>query len=117
MTVTVDGVDAPIYFVSSGQINFLIPYAVSTGLSPIQVKTATATVNGTVRVIGSGPGIFVKDATTVTPPKGAILNQDNSENTSSNLARRGQVVQIYATGPRRSAPRLPTAPAHPQARW
>src|SRR5262249_18430186 len=31
--------------------------------------------------------------------KGAILNQDGSENTSSNLVRRGQVISIYATGP------------------
>jgi uncharacterized protein (TIGR03437 family) len=97
--VTVDGVDAPLYFVSATQINFLIPYATTAGLRTLQVKTASAPVNGSVRVISSGPGIFVKDSTTANPPKGAILNQDGIENTSSNVARRGQVIQIYATGP------------------
>src|SRR5262249_46132680 len=65
----------------------------------IQVKTPSTTVTGSVRVISSGPGLFVKDTTTQKPPKGAILNQDGIENTSSNVARRGQVIQIYATGP------------------
>src|SRR5262249_38466150 len=86
VTVTVDGVDAPVYFVSANQVNFLIPYATATGLRSIQIKSGSGTVNGSVRVISSGPGIFVKDATTAKPPKGAILNQDGSENTSSNLA-------------------------------
>jgi uncharacterized protein (TIGR03437 family) len=105
VTVTVDGSEAPVYFVSSGQINFLIPAAVAPGIRPVQVRTPSATVNGSVRVITSGPGLFVKDASTDRPPKGAILNQDSTENTSSNLARRGQVIQIYGTGPGRpSAP-------------
>jgi uncharacterized protein (TIGR03437 family) len=99
VTVSVDGTEAPVYFVSAGQINFLIPGSVAPGIRPVEVKTAGATVTGSVRVISSGPGLFVKDATTQLPPKGAILNQDSTENTSSNLARRGQVIQIYGTGP------------------
>src|SRR5262245_36604023 len=39
VTVTVDGVDAPVYFVSSGQINFLIPFQVAAGVRQVQVKT------------------------------------------------------------------------------
>jgi len=96
VTVTVDGTDAAVYFVSAGQINFLIPYATVPGVRTIQVKTPSATVNGSVRVITSGPGLFVKDTAT---RKGAILNEDSTENTSSNMARRGQVIQIYGTGP------------------
>jgi len=96
VTVTVDGTDAPIYFVSGTQVNFLIPAGTVTGVKPVQVKTSGATVSGTVRLIPAAPGLFVKDA--ATPPKGAILNQDSTENTSGNLARRGQVIQIFGAG-------------------
>ncbi len=96
VTVTVDGVDAPVYFVSATQINFLIPYETQPGVRPVAVKTPTVTLNGTVRVLKAAPAIFVQDAST--PPKGAILNQNSSLNSSGNAARRGEVIQIYGTG-------------------
>ena len=96
--VTIDGVDAPLYDVRSTQITFLIPGATAAGLRPVQITTSAATVNGSVRVIGSAPGLFTKDAQV--PPKGAIRNQDGvTENTSSTPAKRGDVISIYATGP------------------
>src|SRR5262249_54517169 len=73
VAVSIDGVDAPVYFVSSGQINFLVPNGVTPGLKDVQVRTGAGNVNGTVRVISTGPGLFVKDTTTQRPPKGAIL--------------------------------------------
>jgi uncharacterized protein (TIGR03437 family) len=96
VTVTVDGIEAPVYFVSAAQINFLIPYAVRPGLKPVVVRTAAGTQNGTVRILRAAPAIFVQDS--ANPPKGAILNQNSSLNTSSNAARRGEVIQIYGTG-------------------
>jgi uncharacterized protein (TIGR03437 family) len=98
VTVTLNGTEVPLYYVSATQINFLIPSQSAPGFQPVQVKTASATVAGNVRVISTGPGIFVKDAT-LRPPRGAAINQDGTENASGNPARRGQVVSIYATGP------------------
>jgi minor extracellular serine protease Vpr len=96
--VTVGGADAAIYDVRSTQLTFLIPYSVTPGVQPVQITTGGATVNGSVRVISSAPGLFTKD--TQLPPRGAIRNQDGStENTSSSPARRGDVISIYATGP------------------
>jgi uncharacterized protein (TIGR03437 family) len=97
--VSIEGVDAPVYFVSSSQINFLIPYQTASGLRTVQVKTASGTVSGNVRVISAAPGIFIKDTTQQIPPKGAIRNEDASENTSSNPTHRGKIISIYATGP------------------
>jgi uncharacterized protein (TIGR03437 family) len=97
VTVSVGGTNAPIYFVSSGQINFLLPYATTAGLKTVAITTPSGTLNGNVRVIVSAPGLFIKDQQT--PPKGAILNQDGVENTQSVPARRGSVIAIYATGP------------------
>jgi uncharacterized protein (TIGR03437 family) len=99
VSVSIDGVNAPVYYVSSTQIVFVIPAQATTGLKNVQVRTGSATVTGSVRLISSAPGLFIKDSTQQRPPKGAVLNQNGTENTSSNLARRGEVIQIYATGP------------------
>jgi len=101
VTVTVGGVESPLYFVSSRQINFLVPYQLTPGLHPVQVKTPGGVQAGTVRIMSAAPGIFIKDTGQQQPPKGAILNQDGTENTSSNPVRRGQVISIFATGPGR----------------
>jgi uncharacterized protein (TIGR03437 family) len=97
VTVTVAAIPAPVYFVSATQINFIVPAAASAGLQSLQVKTATATFDGTIRILTAAPGIFTQDA--ATPPKGAVLNQNFSVNTSTNVALRGDTVQIFGTGP------------------
>jgi uncharacterized protein (TIGR03437 family) len=99
VTVTVDSIDAPVYYVSNTQINFLVPYGVTPGNRTITVKTGSGNQTGTIRIISAAPGLFIKDATTQVPPKGAILNQDYSENTQSTMVKRGDVIQIFATGP------------------
>lgn len=93
VTVSVNGTPAPVYFVSPTQVNFLVPFAVTPGVRTVEVKTGSATLTGTVRVMSAAPGIF---ANTI---GGAVLNQDGALNTDSARAGRGQVIQIYATGP------------------
>jgi uncharacterized protein (TIGR03437 family) len=97
VTVTVDGVDAPISYVSADYINFLMPYATLPGLRPVQIKTPGGTVSGSVRVTPSGPGIFVLD--TQKPPTGAIRNSDFTVNSAATPAKRGDFIQIYGNGP------------------
>jgi uncharacterized protein (TIGR03437 family) len=97
--VTIDGVDAPLYFVAASQMVFLIPYGMSNALHPVVITTPTGTVNGSVRVMAASPGLFIKD-TSISPPRGAVRNQDGvTENTSSTPANRGDVISIYGTGP------------------
>jgi uncharacterized protein (TIGR03437 family) len=77
------------------QINLLVPYEL-TGQ-----KSTTIVVNNngaksaavTVDVLETFPGIFTVDGTS-----GAILTADNRLVTSSNPAKRGEVVVIYCTG-------------------
>lgn len=96
VSVTVEGVAAPLLYVSDTQINFAVPSQSAAGMRVIEVKTAASTKTGTLWVTPAAPGIFTKDS--ATPSRGAVLNQDGSENSSSNPAQRGQVVSIYATG-------------------
>ena len=93
VTVTVNGVAAPVYFISASQVNFLVPFAVTPGVRNVEVKTAGATLTGSVRIMSAAPGIFAN------PSGGAVLNQDGALNATGARAGRGQVIQIFATGP------------------
>lgn len=93
VTVSVNGVAAPVYFVSPSQINFLVPFAVTPGLRTVEIKTGSATLTGSVRVMSAAPGIFAN------ANGGAILNQDGALNSEQAPTRRGQVISIFATGP------------------
>ena len=93
VTVSVNGVAAPVYFISPSQVNFLVPFAVTPGVRNVEVKTSSATLTGTVRVISAAPGIFANSS------GGAVVNQDGSLNADAARAVRGQVISIYATGP------------------
>ncbi len=96
--VSVDGVDAALYDVRSTQLTFLIPYAAAPGVRNVRITTGGGVIETSVRVIGSAPGLFTKDAQN--PPRGAIRNQDGAtENTATSPTRRGETVSIYGTGP------------------
>lgn len=97
VTVSVNGVAAPVYYVSGVQINFIVPAAVPAGVHPFEVRTASQTYTSTIRILPAAPGIFTQDA--ATPPKGAVLNQNFSLNTAQNPALRGDVIQLYGSGP------------------
>ena len=116
VSITVNGIAARINFVSATQINFLIPGQATPGLHPVVVTIPSGTLNGTVRVVAAAPGIFKKDA--AEPALGAILNQDNSENSQNRPAIRGQAISIYATGQGALSASVPdgaAAPSNPPA--
>lgn len=99
VTVTIGGLPAPIYFVSAGQIDCLVPYAV-TGSS----VTVTVNNNGvfsnvvTVPLANTSPGIFSLDTTGT--GDGAILDftTGNSIVNAASPAKKGDIVVVYMTG-------------------
>lgn len=100
--VLVNGTAAPLYYVgpstssSTGQINFQVPAAVSAGGGSVVVTVnGTEVARGAMSTATVSPGIFITDYTS---RQGAILNQDNSVNTMSSRAHRGDVIQIFGTG-------------------
>lgn len=61
-TVTINGVRAPLVFVSPGQINFVVPANVTPGSATIVVSTATGVYSAaTVPIIPTAPALFTKD--------------------------------------------------------
>ncbi len=98
--VTFDGTPAPLIYVSSGQINAIVPYEVKPTQGTTSVVVST---NGTVSsamqlsVAATAPGVFTANETG--SGQGAILNQDNiTPNSASKPAPKGSVIVIYATG-------------------
>jgi len=96
--VTVNGTPAPLYYVSPGQVDFQIPYAIPPGPALVQVSS-----NGNP---GMSAGITVQQAApsilTWTDSSGNVRaiaqNQDYSLNTSTNCAAPGTYVTVYMMG-------------------
>jgi uncharacterized protein (TIGR03437 family) len=89
VSVTWNGVPAPLYFVRSDQLNVQVPYE----LAGATEASLVVTVNGqssdpiTLPVAPTRPGLFP-----------GIWNQDGSVNSTDNPAPAGSIVVLYATG-------------------
>ena len=93
----IGGVEAPLYFVSRSQINFVVPVATASGKQTVEVLSGGAVVaKGSVNVYDFGPGLASSDNSATR--QGIIQNQDYSINGEQSRARRGEIIQIYATG-------------------
>ena len=93
-----DDVPAPVVFTSAGQVNVIVPYAVADKSATRMVVEYNGTKSNPIQlpVAASAPAIF-----TIPPSgagQGAILNQNNSVNSTTSPAGRNTVVQIFATG-------------------
>ena len=110
--VLFDNVPAPLIFVSSAQINAIVPYEVAsllnttTGTKVTVVRGAVTSSALVLGVTAASPAIFSTLQTG--NGQGAILNQDLSVNTVTNPAAKGSVVLIYGTGEGPLTPSVPT---------
>lgn len=110
VSVTINGVLAPLYFVSTTQINGQVPFETQTGTA-----TAVITVNGSAPaqisfpVVAAEPGILVDSG----GPHATSQNQDYSRNTASNPAKPGSIVLVYLSGIGQVNSPIPTNTASP----
>lgn len=94
-SVMINGIPAPLLFVSDTQINLQVPHEL-TGQSnaTLVVSNGIASTSVQMQIMPAHPGIFTVDGTS-----GAILHGVSNQLVSrSNPASRGEVVVIYATG-------------------
>jgi uncharacterized protein (TIGR03437 family) len=86
-SVSINGVAAPLFYVSPTQINAQVPFEVQPGPATLTVTTASGTSSSAAfTVSAAAPGIFV------------VQNPDGSLNSASNPASAGSVVTVYLTG-------------------
>jgi uncharacterized protein (TIGR03437 family) len=100
VTVSIGGLPAPIQLVSSGQINCLVPYEISTTSGPVPIvvsnsNTPSNTVN--MPVAAAEPGAFSNDLSGA--GEGAVThNTTGALVTAANPAVAGEVLVVYLTG-------------------
>ncbi len=96
--VLFDGVPAPLTYVSATQVNAIVPFELAGNAVSTQVQVSVQGIASspvTEFLASSVPAIFTASGGS---GQGAILNQDNSPNSSSNPAAKGSVLQVFITG-------------------
>jgi uncharacterized protein (TIGR03437 family) len=98
--VLFDGVATPLLYVSSTQINAIVPFGIADQPeTTMVVKNASGSSNhALLGVVSAVPGIFVTGSAYQNLPVAAALNQDGSINSPSNRAAPGSIVSVFATG-------------------
>jgi trimeric autotransporter adhesin len=73
-SVEINGVPAPLVYVSPGQINLVVPSGLTVGTATVLIRSTSSgsTQSGAALVTASAPGLFTNDASGAGP--GAILN-------------------------------------------
>ena len=117
--VLFNGTEAFVTFVSSGQINALVPSGIA-GANQAELQVEYQTMPGnriSLPVAGATPGIFTMNASGT--GTAVVVNQDGTFNSNVNPAPRGSVVAFWATGQGQTSPLLvdgtqPLAPVFPK---
>ncbi len=89
--------DAPLLYVSAGQINAQAPYSLTGREStPVEVfYQGVLRCRAEISVTGAAPGIFTLENGT---GQAAAVNSDGTPNSADNPAPRGSFLTLYATG-------------------
>ena len=96
VSVLINNKPAPLYFVSPGQLNVLVPYATTGPTATIMVQNGVNSNTVTVPVAATSPGIYTLDQSG--SGGGAILHADYSLVNAAKPAIGGETVLIYLTG-------------------
>jgi uncharacterized protein (TIGR03437 family) len=96
--VSVNGVAAPLLGVWATQINFQVPGGTAAGTTQIAISVPGQNpVTGTMQVVSSSPGIFLRDFGSLDRPA-AVLTAGYQLITSTVRAERNGLIQIFGTG-------------------
>jgi uncharacterized protein (TIGR03437 family) len=118
VSVSFAGTLAPIYSASNvngqQQLTIQVPCQVTPGASvPVTVNVGGATVTVNVAVQPASPGIFTSPMPADNVVRAAAVRPDGSYVTTTNPARIGEIVRIYATGLGTTNPALATGGVPP----
>jgi uncharacterized protein (TIGR03437 family) len=115
VSVAINDKPAPVFFISSGQVNALAPLDDATGDVRVVVKNANgesmpataqkrALLPALYAPFGQGDKLFVTGVENAT---GAILGKPGVESRATRAFRPGDIVQFYATGLGATDPQIP----------
>jgi uncharacterized protein (TIGR03437 family) len=112
-SLSIGGINAPLFYSSAAQINAQIPYNLPVNSRPqvIVSQNGAPTVPEPIVVAAAAPGIFAINQQGT--GQGAILNAQNVLVNASEPAAAGDVVQVFATGLGATNPAVATGAAAP----
>ena len=94
VSVTINGIPAPLTYISPTQINAQVPFEVGSGPAKLElIKNGVPGQPVPISIADTAPQIFLTTGT-----HAAALNQDYSVNTPDNPATTGSVISVYWTG-------------------
>jgi uncharacterized protein (TIGR03437 family) len=93
VSATVNGVAAPLYYVSPSQLNIQIPYETAAGTALLAVSNNGLVATSSFTVSASAPGIYLQSGNAITPDAGG---------------RRGQIYTLFLTGAGEVSPPVST---------
>jgi uncharacterized protein (TIGR03437 family) len=96
VSATVNGITAPLYYVSPGQLNIQIPYETATGTALLAVSNNGQVATYSFPVSASAPGIYLQSGNAITP------NASGS---------RAQIYTLFITGAGEVSPPISTGAA------
>jgi len=94
----VNGVTAPLYYVSPNQVNIQIPYETQPGTNTLTVGNPYVNVNYDIKIVPAAPGIFTTDGFTAAPFSSAAA---------------GQTTTLFITGDGQLSPSLADGTSSP----
>lgn len=90
----------PLYFVSSGQINYQVPWSAQPGsnadVTVVKKSTGQVLASSLVRIVDVSPGFFT--ATSNGRGQVSAINEDGTINSITNPIARGKIIALYGTG-------------------
>jgi len=92
-SVDVNGEAAPLFYAGPNQINFQVPFDISSNAAVTVLANAVQTGASSVPVHNTAPGIFL-----LPQGRAAALNQDYSVNSSVNAAAPASAIAVFVTG-------------------
>jgi|GEM_PF-1796776 len=109
-TVEINGVRAGLFFVSAGQINFLIPAGVASGTASVVVRSGDGVVSqGTLAIATAAPTIFTSTqsgsgaAAALVTSDGVNFELVSNSNGGTRPVQPGQYLILFGTGVRNAA--------------
>jgi len=97
VSVTVNGIPAPVQLASSGQVNCIVPYGVNTFFAVFQLTYNSQKSNSvTVYVDSSSPGSFSLNNTGTGPA--SALHLDGTLVNAASPAKIGETIELFVTG-------------------
>ncbi len=109
VSVTINGIPAPLHFVSPGQINVQVPYEIPPGSATVVVTNNTQPpLSGRLQVAAAAPGIFLNGDHAV-----AWNSETQQWNTSVTPAPAGGMIVAFGTGQGAVAPPIATGAGSP----